>query len=879
MKRKAVILSLIMIVALMCVLVGCNQPKITGIEITANPTKVTYNEGETFDAAGMVVSAVYDNDTKEAITDYTVDKTGALKTTDTKVTVSYGEFTAQVNITVYAKQVTVTDIKVDTSVKYVRTMDASAVVRYKAIYSDTSEDADWKPATAEDLESYEIKGDKIELVLNILAGTKEHKKTIQLDIADDQVVSVAELKTKTADGETQYIVEGTVVAVVNTMQRHEYILKDSTSEVYMGVSGFSTTGNINNGDYVAVFNKGDKVRIPVTLETVAAAAGADTDKLKIKSDDGKVLAMYKGGTLYETGIVEKDVQVVLDKASAIEITNQNQLREFLGAQNRAGNAYKVVKLTAPLYIVRYNNFYRFMFSGVNSYADQKIDGGNCSPIFAQGNALFNNGKTVGEMLKGDEEWNPLSYASPEATPKTVYALFAGGNTYYHTFTILDIEDFKQPEIKVEGTQKEYAIGDTFDFGTEAQLVCSYGKDAYGKDIVFGNPKSLSADMLDTSTIPDMTTAGKFTVKGICEGEEFQFEVTITKIPQAIQLQSEPANKELDYRTWQTNWKNLYIGLSLTVNYQNGSSETVEITEEMLSCEETAQSDKVTVTITYWGVTATSDFTVTLPQTMTSVTEIKTITEEGATEYNLNGIVVVSYFVSGTASNPSDGEILLKDKTNGNLIGVKNMGVSYSDKLAGLSVGDEIVVPVTMRVTNSTQACSEKFKVTAYKSDGCSVKVLSKGNDAALDKDSAITLSGQEDLEAFLAKNENNATRVGNMYKAVKFAAGTRFVNYKGSLYITCSKTATKLAEIKIDALTPFLSIMNQEMTLGDKTYGDLFVGEGQAISGDFTSPIILEKDVYMVYVGGQGTYYHHFVLLGAQYMVTPEPAQTPEITE
>ena len=61
------------------------------IAITTPPTKTTYTAGESFDKAGMVVTATYDDSTTAPVTSYTVSPSGALATTDTSVTVSYTE--------------------------------------------------------------------------------------------------------------------------------------------------------------------------------------------------------------------------------------------------------------------------------------------------------------------------------------------------------------------------------------------------------------------------------------------------------------------------------------------------------------------------------------------------------------------------------------------------------------------------------------------------------------------------------------------------------------------------------------------------------------------------------------------------------------------
>ena len=76
------------------------QKELAGIRITTSPKKTTYVEGESFDKTGMTVYAVYKDNSREIVTNYTCSPTGALKTTDTEITVSYTED----NVTVQATQ-------------------------------------------------------------------------------------------------------------------------------------------------------------------------------------------------------------------------------------------------------------------------------------------------------------------------------------------------------------------------------------------------------------------------------------------------------------------------------------------------------------------------------------------------------------------------------------------------------------------------------------------------------------------------------------------------------------------------------------------------------------------------------------------------------
>lgn len=92
---------------------GADSVKLTSIRVTTPPTKTTYQAGEKFDAAGMVVTAYYDDDTSETVTDYTWTPSGALSAGETggtvAITVSYKGMTATTDVTVGAEPAKDTD--------------------------------------------------------------------------------------------------------------------------------------------------------------------------------------------------------------------------------------------------------------------------------------------------------------------------------------------------------------------------------------------------------------------------------------------------------------------------------------------------------------------------------------------------------------------------------------------------------------------------------------------------------------------------------------------------------------------------------------------------------------------------------------------------
>ena len=64
---------------------------LSSIEITTPPSRTAYFSGETFNKAGMVVTAHYNDGSSATVTGYTYSPTGALSQGNTTITVSYSE--------------------------------------------------------------------------------------------------------------------------------------------------------------------------------------------------------------------------------------------------------------------------------------------------------------------------------------------------------------------------------------------------------------------------------------------------------------------------------------------------------------------------------------------------------------------------------------------------------------------------------------------------------------------------------------------------------------------------------------------------------------------------------------------------------------------
>ena len=110
------------------------------IEVTTNPNKTAYEEGEKFDKTGMVVTAVYSDNSRETVTDYTYAPTGSLTANDKRVIITYKGKTTTISISVkkiekVLERLEITAPPSKTTYKEGEKFDSTGMV-VTAIYSD-----------------------------------------------------------------------------------------------------------------------------------------------------------------------------------------------------------------------------------------------------------------------------------------------------------------------------------------------------------------------------------------------------------------------------------------------------------------------------------------------------------------------------------------------------------------------------------------------------------------------------------------------------------------------------------------------------------------------------------------------------------------------
>jgi hypothetical protein len=847
-------------------LFGCTDEELTviGIEITSNPTKVVYTEGEVFDPTGLEIKKIMSNDTKVVIDDYSIDKVSALSTNDTKVTITWGDFTVSLNITVKRKIKTVEEVelRVEENCVYNRSTDVYDKIEYREIYSDDTYGT-WNKIAHEDIKSYRIDNNELVVEVSLYLYNQEYIREVRIPL-NTQFITLDQFLAKPIDDQV-YMVQGVLVSIATTMTRVEYIIQDKTSGAFIGVSKLALTGSINDYNLdVSNFDIGDEIIIP--LKKMKSTAGSQN------SDKDKVYAEYCGGSLYQTAVVSKNNKTKIDKSQIVTISNQEELVSFLTEANRANNFYKIVKLRGELNYIYYANakYYRFFFDKtITTLKDQLID--NCSPVFANGNHHYTVGKTVGELIFDNENFAPTSWSSPAKATKEITALFIGGNTYYHHFVVLNQSDVAEvvPELLEvrfsKPTNLVYMKGDILNL-TGAKLIYVYD---YSENVEV----AITTEMLNATTLPNMNVASDYTITGQHDGHDFSFKISvIDKNVETIELVGDLAKTKYHLRDNLETVKDELVKLKIKATYNDASIETIDITENMVVSSDEWGLGLKTLQITYMNKTI--NIPITVENQGLSVSEFKTL-PASETAVDLYGVIISSVYISGTAASPANPEILIKDKNTNDVVGIKGIYIDSTNKLAGFSVGDEILIKVVPTVTSVATNVSETGKIAAYKSGSEEIILLSKNNNHLIELSSATVIYNQEQLVDFL---KNAETRQNNFYKLIKLSAGAKIVNYSmdtSSSYITYDGMST--ATTKIDGIAPFLHQMNETMTLDNKTYLELLFSVDTPRNTNYETPNALEKDVYLMYVGGQGIYYHQFVLLGEEYLTTTATKNLKEI--
>ena len=250
--------------------------EIKSIEITSNPDKTEYIEGQKVDTTGMVVMATYSDNTTSEISDYEIDLKDELKTSDEKVIVTYGGKSTEFDITVKENTVTKIEItKQPTKTEYIegQNFDATGMI-VKATYLD---------GTEKEITDYTIEN-----------GNELGKDVTEIEIKFGKFSAFVPVTVS----------ENILVSIEVTTQptKTEYIEGQTFDK-----TGMVVTGTLLDGSSVLI-------------------SGYSVSENKLSTDDTKIEVVFKEKITYVNIVVKKNI------VTKIEVTKQPIKTEYIEGQ-------------------------------------------------------------------------------------------------------------------------------------------------------------------------------------------------------------------------------------------------------------------------------------------------------------------------------------------------------------------------------------------------------------------------------------------------------------------------------------------------------------------------------------------------------------------
>ncbi len=288
------------------------------IEITTNPNKTAYEEGEKFDKTGMVVTAIYSDSSKETVTDYAYTPTGSLTKNDTKITITYKDKTATVTITVKEKtppvvektleRIEVTTNPNKTAYEEGEKFDKTGMV-VTAVYSDNSKetvtDYTYTPTGSLTKNDTKIKITYKDKTATVTITVKEKTPPIVEKTLERIEITKNPNKTEYEEGE-KFDKTGMVVTAVYSDNSRETVT-DYT---------YAPTGSLTANDKrVIITYKGKTTTISISVKKIEKVL----ERLEITAPPSKTT--YKEGEKFDsTGMV---VTAIYSDGTREIITNYN----------------------------------------------------------------------------------------------------------------------------------------------------------------------------------------------------------------------------------------------------------------------------------------------------------------------------------------------------------------------------------------------------------------------------------------------------------------------------------------------------------------------------------------------------------------------------
>ncbi len=599
--------------------------KLSSIAITTQPTKKIYVEGTLFDPAGMVVTAIYDNGTYEPVTGYTIDPSGELATSDTKVTVSYTYAsltrTAEQAITVNEKaldHIAITTPPNKTVYIEGNTFDPAGMV-VTAYYNNGKSEAVTGYVTTPSTE-LTTADTRVDISYNYrgVLQTTHQPITVNAKSLDHIAITTEPTKKIYIEGNV-FNPAGMVVTAYYDNGKHEDVLGYSvtpsgplaTTDTKVTVS-YTFSGVTRTVDQMITVHPKSLTRIEITTPPTKTA-------------------YVEGNTFSTAGMV---VTAFYDNDTSGVVTGYSvdPVGPLTAADVRVTISYTYVGVTRtaeqPITVASASLDHIAITTMPSKTV--YIEGQTFDPAGMVVTAYYNNG------MSGTITGYSIDPSGELATTDTKVTVSYVGKTAEQLITV-NAKKLSSIAVTTEPTKKTYIEGNLFD---PAGMVITAYYDNGKHEAVTGYSTAPSGELATTDTKVTIS----YTYAGLTRTAEQTIMVN-AKALDHIAITTPPS-------------KTIYIegqtfdpaGMTVTAYYNNGKSEAVTGYTIIPAGELATTDTKATISYTYAGLTRTAEQSITVnAKTLSSIaitTEpTKTQYIEGQT-FDATGMVVTAYFDNG-----------------------------------------------------------------------------------------------------------------------------------------------------------------------------------------------------------------------------------------
>jgi transcriptional regulator len=738
-----------------------------GIEITTPPDKTGYIEGNTFDPTGMVVKAVYDNDTTEEITDYKVP-TDKLTLGQDSVTVSYKDFTANQSINVAKK--TAKSLTIVTPPDKTKYIEGTAFDPTGMVVQLTYDNGD-----EETIDNYTYPTDNFKLGDdNATIGYKGLEVAQPITVVEKSLVGIeittpadktsyiegntfdptgmvvtAKYDNDTAEAVTDYTVptdkltlgQDTVTVIYKNFTDKQPVEVRAKSLVGIKISTPPTKTTYIEGN---TFDPTDMVVDAVyDNDDVESITDYTVPEEKLTLDDTSVTVSYKGFTAEQSVSVEKKSAVDLvistppDTVDYIEGTPFDPTGMVIEVIFDNGDVEPVIDYVypkenlisgTPLIPITYGDL---VAEQAITVRDKSLVGINITKEpnkvkYLEGTVFEKEGMEVEAVYDNGTTEKAIDYTVP--TDKLVLGQTDVTVTYQEKTALQLIEVIKKSltgiQIVKSPDKTDYIEGNTFDpTGMVVKAIYDNGDEE---------------EVTDYTTPTDGLTAGQTSATISYNGVTADQPITVSnKTLVGIQIVTPP-----DKTTYVEGTDFDPTGMQIEATYDNGFSEPVT---DYTFPDEALVLDQKSVEISFDGKTAEQPITVTTK----SISSIYIVEEPDNTEYTEGDSFDPTGMILGVVYDNGDEETVdtgftypLDDLVSGQT----SIEVSYNGATVDQAISVESTTTVTTAVEDSTETTTKAVTKSSGRSTSGGGRSSSKASTTATNGKSSNTASESNDAD-------------------------------------------------------------------------------------------------------------------------------------